>query len=375
MCAHVASTSHHPPHKPKARSFPRTTTTTAFEMGGKTTPRHRGCWPKRRETYESHHFDSKVWDAIDVRESDIVIATAYKSGTTWMQTIVSKILFKDGPLPNGAKSVHDVSPWIDMRLPPAPVKKEIMESQTKNRRFMKTHLPATALNEYKGTKKIYICRDGRDAFFSLLNHWKMANEGFYEALNKSPGLVGPEIPTYEDAAKGCGSEDEKARLLFDKWLTIGWDSLKHETDGWPFWSLFYNVKTWWDVKDHPDVLFVHFNDLKSDLAGEMRRIAEFLEEPIEDEKLFKKLVEQCTFDYMKKNADAVAPLGGAFWEGGGKTFINKGTNKRWVGVLTEEQVAAYEKAAEKKLGKLCAGWLATGGKLPDADGKGNCVIM
>ena len=333
-------------------------------------------WPRTTQVYESHHFDSKSWDVIDVKQSDIIIATAYKSGTTWMQTIVSKLLFKDGPLPNDAKNVGDLSPWIDLRVPPRPVKKEIMEAQSKNRRFMKTHLPATALKEYKGSKKIYICRDGRDAFFSLLNHWKMANEGFYGALNKSPGLVGPEIPSYAETTKDCETEDDKARLLFDKWLTKGWDSLKHESDGWPFWSLFYNVKTWWNVRNHPDVLFVHFNDLKSDLAGEMRRIADFLGEPIKDEKLFKKLVEECTFESMKKNADAVAPLAGAVWEGGAKTFINKGTNKRWVGVLTDAQVAAYEKAAEKKLGKTCAGWLATGGKLPEEDEmNGKCVLM
>ena len=38
------------------------------------------------------------------------------------------------------------------------------------------------------------------------------------------------------------------------------------------------------------------------------------------------------------------------WKGGADTFINKGTNGRWVGVLTEAQVAAYEKAAEERLG-------------------------
>jgi hypothetical protein len=47
-----------------------------------------------------------------------------------------------------------------------------------------------------------------------------------------------------------------------------------------------------------------------------------------------------------------------------------------VGVLTDAQVAAYEKAAEKKLGKTCAGWLATGGKLPEEDEmNGKCVVM
>jgi len=52
----------------------------------------------------------------------------YKSGTTWLQTLVSKILFKEGPLPNDCKNVGDLSPWIDLRVPPSAVKKEIMKS-------------------------------------------------------------------------------------------------------------------------------------------------------------------------------------------------------------------------------------------------------
>ena len=68
-----------------------------------------------------------------------------------------------------------------------------------------------------------------------------------------------------------------------------------------------------------------------------------------------------TFEALKGNAAAIAPRGGAMWKGGADTFINKGTNGRWVGVLTEAQVAAYEKAAEERLGPECAKWLANGG--------------
>jgi aryl sulfotransferase len=72
-------------------------------------------------------------------------------------------------------------------------------------------------------------------------------------------------------------------------------------------------------------------------------------------------VRACTFEAMKGNAAAVAPLGGAMWKGGAETFINKGTNGRWKQVLTKAQVEAYEKAAEARLGKDCADWLAGGG--------------
>ena len=39
-----------------------------------------------------------------------------------------------------------------------------------------------------------------------------------------------------------------------------------------------------------------------------------------------KITEHCTFDYMKAHAELAAPLGGSLWNGGAKTFINKGTN-------------------------------------------------
>jgi aryl sulfotransferase len=49
-----------------------------------------------------------------------------------------------------------------------------------------------------------------------------------------------------------------------------------------------------------------------------------------------------------------------FWEGGGDTFIHKGTNGRWKDVLTPAESAAYEAEAVARLGPACAHWLATG---------------
>ena len=106
-------------------------------------------------------------------------------------------------------------------------------------------------------------------------------------------------------------------------------------------------------------MLVHFTNLRKDMSGEMRKIAQFLDIPI-DEKKWDAIVEHCTFDYMKKNAESVAPLGGVMWEGGAKTFINKGTNGRWKDTLTADDVARYERMAVEQLGKECAHFLATG---------------
>ena len=48
--------------------------------------------PKRVHTYQNHTFDSTRWNYYTPRKDDIIIATSYKSGTTWMQNIVLQLI-------------------------------------------------------------------------------------------------------------------------------------------------------------------------------------------------------------------------------------------------------------------------------------------
>mmetsp|Transcript_117129 Transcript_117129/g.364732 ORF Transcript_117129/g.364732 Transcript_117129/m.364732 type:complete len:272 (-) Transcript_117129:59-874(-) len=268
-----------------------------------------------------------------------------------MQQILSEIIFQGVDKPG---TVGELSPWVDLRVPPAEVIGPVIEAQT-HRRFLKTHLPADAFEPYWNPtgKYIYVGRAGRDAFMSLMNHYETANEAWHGAMNMAPGRVGPEVPRFETLG-GTGK-------IFDRWLSEGWPTLPNESDGWPFWSLFHNMKMWWAKgKECPaQVLFVHYNTLLEDLPGEMRRIAAFLGIPV-DEALLPEMVANCTFAAMKQKADVIAPLNGALWTGGGDSFIFKGTNGRWKGVLSDEQCAAYEEKVAAPLPADCAAWLETG---------------
>lgn len=293
-------------------------------------------WPVKTREMESNHFDSTVWNDYTFRDDDIVIGTYAKSGTTWAQQIVSQLIFcgEEG-LPVG-----EMSPWIDLRVPPREEKLGAIEAQT-DRRFVKTHLPVDALVFSPNVKYIYIVRDGRDVLWSMYNHHANGNEDYYALLNDTPGLVGPAMPRFD------GKSEEE---YFREWL---------EKDGYPWWSFWENILTWWEIRELPNVKLIHFQNLKNDLSGEMREIAAFLDIPV-DESKWDSIVEHCTFDYMKNNSELVAPLGGSIWDGGGKTFINKGTNGRWRDTLTADDIANYERTAVERLGEECAHWLATG---------------
>jgi len=231
-----------------------------------------------------------------------------------------------------------LSPWLDLRIMP-PEAIAAVEAQT-HRRFIKTHLPVDALVFSPKAKYLYVARDGRDAVWSMYNHHVNANDFWYDALNNTPGRVGPPIE------RVAGPVDE----YFRTWLA---------RDGHPFWPFFENIRSWWQVRELPNVKLMHFADMKADLAGSIREIAAFLDIAI-DEATFPAIVEHCTFNYMKAHAGDVAPVNGTLWEGGAATFIHKGTNGRWRDVLTAADIAAYERRAIAELGPECAAWLAGG---------------
>ena len=291
--------------------------------------------PQKTREMHTNHFDSTIWNDFPFRDDDIIISTYAKSGTTWMQQIISQLIFNG----KAGLSVADMSPWMDLRVPPIPVKMQIVEAQ-EHRRFLKTHLPVDALVFSPKAKYVYIARDGRDVLWSLRNHHVTANDKWYGALNETPGLVGPSM----------GKPEGDIKEYFHKWL---------DEDGYPFYSMWDNVNSWWEIKDLPNVHFVHFANLKKDMPGEIRKVAAFLDISI-DEANWDAILEHCSFNYMKDHAQASVPLGGALWEGGAKSFIHKGKNGRWRDVLSEDESKNYERIAEEKLGPACAHWLKTG---------------
>jgi aryl sulfotransferase len=294
-------------------------------------------WPRKTRELHNHHFDSTNWNDLNFRDDDIVVATYAKAGTTWMQQIIAQLLFDGDP----DLEVAEMSPWIDLRVPPKEVKLPAVEAQT-HRRFMKTHLPVDALRFSPMAKYIYIGRDGRDVVWSMYNHHANANQTWYDALNETPGREGPPIePPPEDI-----------RQYWRAWF---------EGDGHPFWPFWENVRSWWQIRDLPNVLLIHFSNLKRDMPGEIRRIAEFLEISI-NASSWDAILEHCSFAWMKKHATKSVPLGGAFWDAGAEVFINKGVNGRWADSLTADESAAYEQRGEAELGAECARWLAIGNR-------------
>jgi aryl sulfotransferase len=174
--------------------------------------------------------------------------------------------------------------------------------------------------------------------WSMYNHHVNANERWYEALNDTPGRVGPPIEPPPDSVV----------QYFRDWMA---------NDGHPFWPFWENIRSWWAIRDLPNVLMVHFADLKADMPGEIRRIADFLEIPI-DQSRWEDILLHCSFDYMKAHAGKSAPLGGVFWDGGAQTFINRGTNGRWRDELSAGDISQYEARALQELGVACSSWLA-----------------
>ncbi len=294
-------------------------------------------WPRKTREMHDIFFDSRVWNDFEVRSDDIIIGTWGKSGTTWTQQIIGQMIF------NGQEdlAVSHLSPWLDMVVLPLDETLAALKAQT-HRRFIKTHLPLDALAFSPKAKYLYVGRDGRDVVWSMHHHQITMTDEAMVMFNNNPRRGFPSEPLTKPT-------DDIVRY-FREWLA---------KDGYPWWPFWENIRTWWGARDLPNVRLVHFDNLKRDLPGEMRRIAAFLEIPI-DEKRWPTIVEHCSFDWMKSHAERIAPGGGMFWEGGGTTFINRGTNGRWRDLLTKADIEAYERRARDELGEACAHWLATG---------------
>ena len=297
--------------------------------------------PERTRVYQNHTIDSTRWDRFEHRAGDIVIASSYKSGTTWTQAIVANLLYPDGELP---QPVWQLSPWLDMR--PLPLERILggLEAQT-GRRFIKTHLPLDALPFDERVQYIFVGRDGRDVAMSLWNHYSHFNAAGFTSVNETPGRNGPPLPP----------APADVNAFFRDWCAKGW--FEWEGDGHPYWSHLRTVQTWFDWEHLPNIHLLHYADLKEDTAGVIVETAVYLgleRSPAQ----IAEVLERTGLDRMRADGDLY--MNPANFEGGFDTFFFKGTNGRWQDEITPQNLALYDAACERALTPECRAWMDRG---------------
>ena len=295
--------------------------------------------------YQNHHLDSTRWDVYEPREGDVIITSAYKAGSTWTQQVVMLLL---GGRPESLLELRNLSIWVDARFRRGS-KQELAEQlrARAGRRVLKTHLPLDGLPWYPQPRYLVGGRDARDVFMSLYNHYGSYTELAYAALNDPEGRVGDPLPPCPD----------DPRVLWREWITRGWFPWEHE--GWPFWSSMHHTQTYWDQRDRPNLLFVHYADMLRDLADEVRRMACFLEVEASDARI-EEIAAATTFARVKAAADQQASDGPQMLRDGLRSFFHAGTTGRWREVLTAEDLELYEQAKRRVLTPACAAWLEQG---------------
>lgn len=196
---------------------------------------------------------------------DVFVATQMKCGTTWMQQVVYEILLRgNGDLSDkGHVHMYAVSPWIEsvdsVSMKDAPLVGE------RRKRIIKTHLPTKLCPYSESAKYIYVTRHPVACFGSVVDYFQLMS-----------GPLAPPEPAILDWYLG------------DQMWWLSWPE---------------NVAGWWDwAQKYPNVLFFHFEEMKKDPAGMVKKVAQFLGMNLTDEEI-KKVVHKSGFQYMKENED------------------------------------------------------------------------
>lgn len=192
---------------------------------------------------------------------DIFVATQMKCGTTWMQQVVYEILCKgEGDLSDrGHIHLYAASPWIES-VDSVSVKEAPLIGE-KKKRIIKTHLPTKLCLYSESAKYLYVTRHPVACFGSIVDYFQLMS-----------GPLAPPVSAILDW------------YLSDQMWWLSWPD---------------NVAGWWDwAEKSPNVLFFHFEEMKKDLAGVVRKVAQFLGVGLSEDEL-KKVVEKSDFEYMK----------------------------------------------------------------------------
>ena len=106
-------------------------------------------------------------------------------------------------------------------------------------------------------------------------------------------------------------------------------------------------------------MLLHYDDLKADLEGEMRRLAARLGIEVAEDR-WPALVEAATFESMRSHTELTTPNAGKGHWRDDQQFFHKGNSGQWRELLDDADLARYRRRVESLTTPDVAAWLHRG---------------
>lgn len=288
----------------------------------------------------------EIQHKIDWRDGDVVVSVPLKSGTTWTMNIVHQLMT------GGTDDFLDIYKevlWIEFLGSPEHTHQDVVDSVAgmpgDARRAFKTHspppgVPFHAVGSGMDLKYIVVLRNPEEAFVSF-RHFLDKHSDEWFALWGMPreAMCRPDFPSfYSDVIDANGIQG----------------------------AVFGFLAAWWPLRNEPNVLFLHFSDMKKDHEGSVRKIAEFIgEEPTEDQ--WANILEYTSFPWMKRcESKFEAHTAGKVPILTPGAMVPKGEVGKAKADGMTDKIAAHLRAVGSQIcpDADAAKWLYEGGKLP-----------
>jgi hypothetical protein len=264
-----------------------------------------------------------------------------------MQMICALLVFQT---PDLDRPLDIISPWLDMQTRARDDIVADLDAQT-HRRIIKSHTGLDGLPRVAGVTYITVGRDPRDVAISWEHH--VENMDMTKLFTARFNAVG--LDDIADRLAEGPPDFGEGIVFFQKWV----DDDKPVTETNSLAATLHHLQTFWNERDADRIVLMHYDDMTSDLDGEMRRLADVLDIEV-NESRWPELVAAARFEEMRGHADRVTPESSADIWVDNTAFFYSGTSGQWRELLGPDDRSHYRARVESLVKPDFASWVHNG---------------
>lgn len=241
-------------------------------------------------------YQPPLQQKVNHRAGDTILAVPGKSGTTWTMNIFHQLRTGGDP---ELKDIYVEVPWPELKERPDQTDEELVArwDNMPSPRGFKTHSqpgdgPGDFAQPYReDLKYVVVFRNPEEAIVSFLpfiHSWNDEWWKLWDAFAMKPQLAKASFPEF-----------------YDEVVLKGFPHMPPEAvpPGGLLTMLYFSfINGWWPLRHKPNVLMLHYNDMKKDHEGSVRRIAAHLGfSPTEEQ--WPNVLEYTSFKWMKEHQE------------------------------------------------------------------------